>query len=51
MNKLLQRVNWTEQDLCDGEDSPELEKKADTITNACSVLADSRACMKEVDGA
>ena len=53
LNKLLERVIWTEQDLCDGEDSPEMEKKADTITNACSVLADFRTCMKEVpvDGA
>jgi hypothetical protein len=44
--KLLLKVNETEQDLCDGEDNPALEKKADSITNACGVLAEFRALVK-----
>ena len=40
VNKLLLKIIETEQNLCDGEDNPRLEFKADTITNACSVLAD-----------
>ena len=47
--KLLLKVNETEQDLCDGEDNPALEKKADSITNACGVLAEFRALMKECE--
>ena len=49
VNKLLLKINETEQNLCDGEDNPGMEVKADTITNACSVLADFRTIMKEVD--
>ena len=43
------KINETEQnlELCDGEDNPGLEFKADTITNACSVLSDFRTIMKE----
>lgn len=49
VKKFLLKVNETEQDLCDGEDNPALEKKADSITNACGVLAEFRALMKECD--
>ena len=49
VNKLLLKINETEQNLCDGEDNRGMEFKADTITNACSVLADFRTIMKEVD--
>ena len=47
VNKLLLKINETEQNLCDGEDNPGLEFKADTITNACSVLSEFRTIMKE----
>ena len=49
LKKFLCKVNETEQDLCDGEDNPALEKKADSITNACGVLAEFRALMKECE--
>ena len=46
VHTLLLKINETEQNLCDGEGNPWLEFKADTITNACSVLADFRTIMK-----
>ena len=47
VHTLLLKINETEQNLCDGEDNPGLEVKADTITNACSVFADFRTTMEE----
>ena len=49
VNKLLLKINETEQNLCDGGDNPKRDCKADSITNACSVLADLRTLMKECD--
>ena len=49
LKKFLCKVNETEQDLCDGEDNPSLEFKADSITKAVSMLAEFRALMKECE--